>query len=415
MTNLTVEQAGRCLVDPMTYTDDAFLHRALSLLRHEAPVHWVDEPGVNPFWAVTRHADVMRVERENTRFLNAPRSTLAPADEERYTEENGGNFTMLVHLDGTRHRLVRAIASDWFKPSVLRGMESQIRKLAKRYVDLMFESGNGFCDFVTEISVHYPLYVIMAMLGLPESDYPLMLKLTQEMFGRADEDKARGLGVTALAAPKQDMFEYFAEMTADRRAHPTDDLSSRIANARIDGEYLSDVDTLSYYVLIATAGHDTTSSTLSGGLHALVENPRELARLKGNLGMLPLAVDEMIRWVTPTKSFMRTAAEDCRLGDTPVQEGQSLLLMYPSANRDEEVFQDPFRFDVGRTKNKHLSFGYGVHRCLGATLAKLETSAFFAELLPRLRSIELAGTPALTATTFVGGLKSLPIRFDMAY
>ncbi|MFF9490503.1 cytochrome P450 [Streptomyces sp. NPDC014676] len=328
--------------------------------------------------------------------------------------ENGGNFTMLVHLDGTRHRLVRAIASDWFKPSVLRQLQPRIRKLAKQYVDRMDESG-GSCDFVTEISVHYPLYVIMALLGLPESDYPLMLTLTQEMFGRGDEDKARELGVAALAAPKRDMFAYFAEVTADRRAHPAGDLSSRIANARIDGEHLSDMDTLSYCVLIATAGHDTTSSTLSGGLHALIENPGELSRLKENPGLLPLAVDEVIRWVTPTKSFMRTAAEDCRLGDTVIGQGESLLLMYPSANRDEEVFQDPFRFDVGRTGNKHLAFGYGVHRCLGASLAKLEISAFFAELLPRLRSVELDGTPSLTATTFVGGLKNLPIRFDMAY
>lgn len=412
--DLTIEQAGRSLTDPMTYTDDPTLHRALTLLRRESPLHRVEEEGFEPFWAVTRHADVMRIERENTRFLNAPRSTLSRLDEERYTAENGGNFTMLVHLDGTRHRLVRAIASDWFKPSVLRQLEPRIRKLAKRYVDRMVESG-GSCDFVTEISVHYPLYVIMAMLGLPESDYPLMLTLTQEMFGRADEEKARELGVAALAAPKQDMFEYFAEVTADRRAHPTGDLSSRIANARIDGEYLSDIDTLSYYVLIATAGHDTTSSTLSGGLHALIENPGELSRLRGDPGLLPLAVDEMIRWVTPTKSFMRTAAEDCRLGDTVVGQGESLLLMYPSANRDEEVFQDPFRFDVGRTGNKHLAFGYGVHRCLGASLAKLEISAFFAELLPRLRGVELDGTPSLTATTFVGGLKNLPIRFDLAH
>ncbi|MET9108936.1 cytochrome P450 [Streptomyces zhihengii] len=412
--DLTIEQAGRCLTDPVTYTDDAFLHEALTLLRRESPLHRVEEEGFDPFRVVARHADVMRVERENTLFLNEPRSTLSRVDEERYTAENGGNFTMLVHLDGTRHRLVRAIASDWFKPSVLRQLDSQIRRLAKRYVDLMLDSG-GSCDFVTELSVHYPLYVIMAMLGLPESDYPLMLTLTQEMFGRADEDKARELGVAALAAPKQDMFEYFAEVTADRRTNPTEDLSSRIANARIDGEYLSDMDTLSYYVLIATAGHDTTSSTLSGGLHALIENPGELARLKKNPDLLPLAVDEMIRWVTPTKSFMRTAAEDCRLGDTVIREGESLLLMYPSANRDEEVFRDPFRFDVGRTGNKHLSFGYGVHRCLGASLAKLEVSAFFAELLPRLRRVELDGIPSLTATTFVGGLKSLPIRFDMLH
>lgn len=198
-----------------------------------------------------------------------------------------------------------------------------------------------------------------------------------------------------------------------RRAEPTDDLASAIANARVDGEYLSDFDTASYYVIIATAGHDTTSSTISGGLHALIERPDELARLRDDPALLRTAAEEMIRWVTPVKEFMRTANADTQVGGVPIKEGASLLLSYPSANRDEKVFDDPFRFDASRDPNKHLAFGFGVHYCLGAALARIETRALFAELLPRLESIELAGQPEWVATTFVGGLKHLPIRYTL--
>ncbi|MGW4485344.1 cytochrome P450 [Amycolatopsis sp. NPDC004368] len=253
--------------------------------------------------------------------------------------------------------------------------------------------------------------MILSLLGIPESDFPLMLRLTQELFGTADADKAgENLGPEGFVEVQRQLFAFFTELTAQRRAHPTDDLASQIANSRVDGEYLSEMDTLSYYVLVATAGHDTTSATLAGGLHALIEHPGQLARLTADPSLMPAAVDEMIRWVTPVKSFMRTAAEPCELRGVAIDEGDSLLLAYPSANRDEDVFTDPFAFDVARTPDKHLAFGFGVHYCLGAALARMELAAFFDELLPRLRSAELAGEPAWTETHFVGGLKYLPVR-----
>jgi cytochrome P450 len=173
------------------------------------------------------------------------------------------------------------------------------------------------------------------------------------------------------------------------------------------------MDLASYYVIIATAGHDTTSSTIAGGLHALLQHPEELKRLQNDLELLPTAVEEMIRWVTPVKEFMRTASEDAVVGGTAIEAGQSLYLAYLSANRDEAVFDDPFRFDVGRHPNRHVAFGFGPHFCLGAQLARLETRALFAELLPRLENIELAGTPSSSATVFVGGLKTLPIDYTI--
>jgi cytochrome P450 len=409
----TVQEAGLALADPAAYADEARLHEGLSLLRREDPVHWVDpSPGYNPFWAVTRHADVLEVERNHELFLNAPRPLLATAEQDQRAAEQGQLLNTLIHMDDPRHRVMRAIAADWFRPKVLRDMAVKIGQLAKRYVSKLVDLG-GECDFARDVAVHYPLFVILSLLGLPESDFPRILKLTQEMFGGDDTELQRGQTPEEIVQAALDMLAYFQQLTADRRAEPTEDLASAIANARVDGELLSDLDAASYYVIIATAGHDTTSSTIAGGLHALIEHPDQLARLREQPSLMPLAADEMIRWVTPVKEFMRTATVDYELHGVPITKGESLLLSYPSANRDAGVFADPFTFDVGRTPNRHLAFGFGAHYCLGATLARMETRAFFDELVPRLESLELTGEPEGIATTFVGGLKHLPIRYTL--
>jgi cytochrome P450 len=294
----------------------------------------------------------------------------------------------------------------------MRSLKVRVDELAKIYVDKMRDA-RPECDFVTDVAMNFPLYVIMSLLGLPESDFPRMLTLTQELFGGDDEEYKRGTKPEEQLQVLLDFFTYFNALTASRREHPTEDLASAIANARIDDEPLSDIDTASYYVIIATAGHDTTKDAISGGLLALVENPGELARLRENPELMPTAVEEMIRWATPVKEFMRTAAADTTVRGVPIAEGESVYLAYVSGNRDEEVFDDPFRFDVAREPNKHLAFGYGVHFCLGAALARMEMNSLFSELLPRLDSIELAGEPELSATTFVGGLKHLPIKYSL--
>ncbi|WP_026414051.1 cytochrome P450 [Actinomadura oligospora] len=412
---LTAGEAGRALATPSAYADDARLHEALTLLRRESPVHRVEADGYNPFWAITRHADILEVERRNDLFLSAPRPILGTAEFDRMNQarvDQGIALRTLIHMDDPDHRVVRAIGADWFRPKAMRALEPRVRELARRYVDRLADLG-GRCDFAREVAVHFPLYVILSLLGLPESDFDRMLKLTQELFGGDDEEMQRGRTPEEKLAVLLDFFAYFQELTAARRAHPTDDLASAIANARVNGEPLNDMDTASYYVIIATAGHDTTSSTIAGGLHALVTHPDQLDRLRGDLSLMPFAVDEMIRWVTPVKEFMRTAATDYALRGVTIRKGDSLLLSYPSANRDEDVFDDPFRFDVGRDPNKHLAFGFGVHYCLGAALARIEVRAFFEELLPRLETLELDGEPTGTATTFVGGLKRLPIRYTL--
>jgi cytochrome P450 len=405
-----MDEAARVFATPKAYTDERALHAALTHLRANAPVSWVDVDGYRPFWAITKHADILEIERANTLFTNSPRPVLATAEGDDL--QAGIGVSTLIHMDDPQHRDVRAIGANWFRPKSMRAMKVRIDELAKIYVDKMVAHGPE-CDFVQEVAVNYPLYVILSLLGMPESDFPMMLQLTQELFGSDDDEFKRGTSAQDQMPALLEMFQYFTTLIASRRENPTEDLASAIANATINGEPLSDIDVVSYYLIIAAAGHDTTSATISGGMLALTENPDQRDRLTNDLALMGLATEEMIRWVTPVKAFMRTATQNTTVRGVPIAAGESVLLSYPSGNRDEDVFDDPFRFDVTRDPNRHIAFGYGVHFCLGAALARLEVSSFFSELLPRLSSVELAGDPQFVATTFVGGLKHLPIRYTM--
>lgn len=411
---MNTDEAGRIFITPGAYADDRQWHEAAALLRRESPVHLVaDNDFCYPFYAITKHPDVLEIETRNDIFLNAPRPVLGEKAADDRRRERGDVFRTLIHMDEPDHRAYRAMTAQWFQPSSLRKLEGRMAELAKRYVDRMVDLG-GSCDFIQDVAVHYPLYVILSILGLPESDHPRMLKLTQELFGAADEEMRRGETTEDFMAVIADYFRYFGELTASRRANPTDDLASVIANATLDGRAVGEMETIGYYAIIATAGHDTTSATIGGGLHALIERPDQLDRLRADLSLLPGAVDEMIRWVSPVKHFMRTATEDYTLRGTTICAGESVLLSYAAANRDEEVFTDSMQFDVGRTANRQLAFGFGVHYCLGAMLARMEIKALFNELLPRLRSIELDGEAKYMSTLFVGGPKRLPVRYELA-
>ena len=410
---MDVDAAGRVFTDPLAYADEPRFHEACALLRREDPVHRVDVEGFYPFWALTRHAEVVRVEKDHEHFLNAPRPLLGPAEGDDFRRTNGDMIRTLIHMDEPDHKAYRAITADWFRPANLKKLDERMAELAKRYVDRMAELG-GECDFVSDVAVHYPLYVILSILGLPESDFPRMLKLTRELFGASDPELRRGETQEEMMQTLADFGMYFTALTEDRRATPTDDLASTIANARLDGEYVPPLEVIGYYIIIATAGHDTTSSTIAGGLHALLERPDQLQRLRDDPGLVPAAVEEMIRWVSPVKQFMRTATDDAEVGGRTIKAGESVLLSYASANRDEAVFDRAGEFDAGRDPNRHVAFGFGIHYCLGAQLARMETRALYAELVPRLADIELAGDPAWIQTLFVGGLKRLPIRYKLA-
>jgi cytochrome P450 len=405
------------IADPRTWGDEPRLLSLLDNMRRNAPVVWVEPPGFRPFWAVSRHADIIEIERQNDRFLNGPRAVLQSiAQEDAVRAFTGGNdqiLRTLIHMDNPDHRVFRAMTQEWFQPRSLNRLQDRIADLARRTVDRMAAQG-GVCDFVSEVAVWYPLHVIMMILGAPESDEARLLKLTQELFGPQDPDMQRQKTESPDMGTVQDFFAYFTRMTEARRANPQDDVATVIANATIDGKPIGHLEAMSYYIIVATAGHDTTSSSTAGGLLALIRNPDQLARLKADPSLIPAAVDEMIRWTTPVKHFMRTATEDYVLRGQKIRKGDALMLLYHAANRDEDAFEAPDAFRIDRAPNRHIAFGYGPHLCLGQFLAKMEMRALFAELIPRLESIELAGEPAWVQSSFVSGLKRLPVRYVMA-
>ncbi len=411
------------LVSNVTYGNDAEIHGLLAGLRRDDPVHWTAPEGFRPFWAITRHADILEIEKLADQFHNEPRSVLMNIEAETgFAAMWGGPdpktgrvspLRTLIDMDGEDHRAYRGLTQAWFMPVNLRkSLEARTVELAKRYVDKMMDIGPE-CDFTKDIAVYYPLHVIMSIMGVPESDEPKMLQLTQELFGGGDPDmqrKERDPNTNVIA----DFFMYFNAMTEARRAHPGEDLATVIANGKVNGAPLGPIETASYYIIVATAGHDTTSSCIAGGLRALMENPDQLKKLQASPDLLNNAVDEIIRWVTPVQHFMRTnMGEAYTLRGKTIEKGQALQLLYISGNRDEEVWSDADTFRIDRENNRHVAFGYGAHLCLGQHLAKMEIRAFFKELLGRLDSIEMTGPSKRVQSTFVSGLKTLPVRYKL--
>ena len=332
MSKLSTESAGAMLADPQAYTDDARLHEGLAHLRAHAPVCHVDVENYAPFWAITKHADIMEIERANDIFTNSPRPVLVTREGDEQQAAVG--IRTLIHTDDPEHRDLRAIGANWFRPKAMRALQERAAELAGKFVDKM-AAGAPECDFVQQVAVNYPLYMIMSLLGVPERDFASMLSWTQELFGNDDAEFQRGTSKEEQMMALLEMFAYFTELTASRRANPTDDLASTIANAQINGEPLSDIDTVSYYAIVAAAGHDTSSASISGGMAALIQNPDQLTRLQADMSLMPLAVEEMIRWTTPVKEFMRTAQRDYEI------RGVTILADMSSGHGDD--FIEAFR------------------------------------------------------------------------
>jgi cytochrome P450 len=422
---MTTAECVATVVDPKAHADPKRLFEAYAWLRQNDPLARAELDGFDPFTVVTRHADILEISKDNTLFPYGDfPSTLARHEgvmEGRAAKAAGRPLLYtLVQMDEPDHMKYRALTQAWFMPQNLRKLEAKIRELARAVVTRM-ESLGGTCDFVNEVALHYPLRVIMEILGVPAEDEPRMLQLTQELFGATDPDLRRKGGddspqaqAAAIQAVLADFFNYFNALTEDRRANPRDDVASVIANASVDGQQISAFDAVSYYVIIATAGHDTTSSSTAGALWALAERPYELAKVQNNPALIPGLVDESIRWTTPVRHFMRSAARDTEVSGRPVKAGDWFMLCYPSGNRDETVFEDPHEFRVDRSPNRHLAFGYGAHLCLGQHLAKMEMRILWEELLPRLKSLELAGPARLSEANFVSGPKKLPVRYRFA-
>ena len=424
--------AARAVIDPQSYAAWDPLLDLFDRLREETPVAWVEGPASEagplhpPFWLVTRYDDVMRVSKDNATFLNHPQTVVFSLTDgiEFAKSLTGGSPHMvasLVTFDAPTHMKYRKLTQEWFMPKNLRGLEDEIRGIAHDAVDRLLAAGTE-ADFCKLVSQPYPLHVVMQILGVPEADEPRMLMLTQQMFGGQDEELNRsGMAeltqeqiIQLVAGAVKDFEAYFAGLTAEKRARPTGDVASTIANAVVDGAPLNDRDMMGYYIIVAAAGHDTTSASTAGAMLALARDPEQWARVRADRALLPGIVEEAIRWTSPVQHFMRTAAEDTELGGQRIAKGDWLMINYVAANHDPAQFENPRKFDAARSPNRHLAFGAGAHQCLGLHLARLEMRILFETLLDRIESVELAGEPRRAKSTFVGGLKTLPLRFNPA-
>jgi cytochrome P450 len=420
-------EMGAAVIDPDSYAEWNGLLDTFDWLRDNMPVAKVvaEDDSFDPFWLITRYEDVMRISKDNKTFLNNPRPVvLSTKDMIEFSKSITGSKMLvdsLVVFDAPIHPKYRRLTQDWFMPKNLRLLEAEIEALAKKTVDRLVEAGTE-ADFVPLVSAPYPLHVVMQILGVPEEDEQRMLFLTQQMFGGQDEDLS-GTGmkdmtpeqITQVVAGAVAEFErYFAAIAADRRANPTDDVASVIANAEVDGEPLNDRDMAGYYIIVASAGHDTTSASTAGAMMALAQDPEQFARVKADRDLLPGIVEEAIRWTTPVQHFMRTAAENTEIGGQQIKKDDWLMMNYVAANHDPAQFEDPRKFDAARSPNRHAAFGAGAHQCLGLHLARLEMRILFNELLDRIETLELAGEPKRARSTFVGGLKSLPIKYTLS-
>ncbi len=404
--------------DPQRYGDmQAWREEALRL--HErGPIHKVEIDGFRPVWVVIGHDEVMQIERAPDLFTNEPIPVLADDAAIKMTAESPMQIRTLIHMDKPDHTDYRRLTNDWFKPANIALRVGRLDELSREVVaklEAAAPDGSGLIDFSREVAMSYPLQVILSILGLPESDYSRMLTLTQELFGATDPDLQRGSGTPEeMSAVIMEFFSYFAQLTQDRMAEPTDDLASLIANGEIRGEPMPALEKLGYYIIVATAGHDTTSASMSEGMAQLARNPDQLELLRSDPSLITNAVEEMIRLASPVRHFMRTATAGTEVGGQQIAAGDWLMLNYTAANLDPRHFTDPLTFDVTRANaNKQIAFGFGIHFCLGAQLARQELRSLFSHLVPRLASVELAGGEATSKAVFVSGYKSLPIRYTL--
>ena len=404
---MAVHLEGVELFDPDAYADGV-PHETFARLRREAPVYRHEQPGAAPFWAVTRYRDIVAVSRDWATYSSERRGALLgePPEEVLATQR-----LMMLNMDPPRHSKLRALVNKGFTPRMIAQLTGPVRRVCDELVDGVAERAR--CDFVTEVAAELPLQVIAELLGIPQSDRHQVFEWSNTMVG-SDDPEWRGSPEDAQNAAMS-MYAYANELAVQRKDSPREDLVSVLMQAEVDGEQLTEMEFDLFFLLLAVAGNETTRNLISGGMLALIQHPEERRRLLDDRSLLDTAVEELLRWVTPVMQFQRTAQRDTEIAGVPIAEGERVALYYVSANRDEAVFDEPMRFDVGRSPNEHITFGAGgPHFCLGNSLARLEIRTMFDVLLERLPDIELDGPPRKLRSNFLNGLKSMPVRFSAA-
>jgi cholest-4-en-3-one 26-monooxygenase len=409
MTVLQGSRAVRGLQDVDLVNPDNYVpgvpHDMFALLRREAPVFHHPEPGTAGFWAVTRYPDVVRVSRDSATFSSHRGSALLV---DQPPEGLAAQQLMMLNMDPPQHTKYRSLVNKGFTPRMITELKERVRALCTEIVDRVCERGE--CDFVTDISAELPLQVIAEMVGIPQEDRKKIFEWSNKLIGFDDPEFRNSPEEAQLYA--MEVYAYANQLALQRKNSPRDDLVSVLLRAEVEGERLSELEFDLFFLLLAVAGNETTRNLISGGMLALIEHPEQRERLRQDPLLFDTAVEEMLRWVTPVMHFRRTVIQDTDIRGQEMHDGDKVVIFYGSANRDEEIFPDGDRFDVGRSPNEHLTFGGGgTHFCLGANLARLEIKLIFDELLRRLPDIELKAPVRRLRSNFINGIKEMPVQF----
>ncbi len=418
--SIDLDQFEHNIIHPDTYARHGYPHEVWTKLRAEEPVCWWDKTDGLPFWAITKHEDIIEISKQPEKFINGPRITISHEPEPPPSDDPMANFPpTLIQMDNPQHSIFRELIAKRFTPRYLKSVGHDVEVIGKEIVDNLLEKsegGEGECDFVAEVSAPLPIAVIGWLLGVPKEDWPMLFDWTNAIIGAGDPEYNVGDmdPVEQGRAKIVKLFTYYAKLIEEKEKNPDDALVSHINAMRVDGKPLELMDKLSWCLIITVAGNETTRNATSGGMLGLIEHQSQLRKCQQDMSLLPGCIEEMIRWATPIIHFAREATCDYELRGKTIKKGDALALFYPSANRDEEIFEDPFDFRIDRNPNRHLSFGIGEHFCVGSHLARMEMIVAYRHLIPRLQEVELAGPPERLWSSLVGGVKHLPIRYKVS-
>jgi cholest-4-en-3-one 26-monooxygenase len=385
-------------------------HEMFDLLRREAPVFWHEEQHGPGYWAITRYDDLKHVSRHPQRFSSEKMGILLREPEPETIE-----FTrnIMINMDPPRHRQHRALINKAFTPRMIENLRPRIQEMVRDIVDAVIERGE--CDFVEDLAAPLPMLVICEMMGVPEEDRRRVYELGNRMIGFDDPElqaDGKPIEMDAGMAASAEMFVYAGKLRERALSSPADDLATALVQAELDGERLSEADFNFFFMLLLIAGNETTRTVTTNGMISLLENPDQLRDLKAEPSLIDSAVEEILRFSPAVHSFRRTAMEDTEIRGQEIRRNDKIIIWYPSANRDEDVFEDAHRFDIRRSPNDHIAFGYGEHYCLGANLARMELQEIFREITGRIDGMEMTAPPRRLRSNFINGVKEMRVRFD---
>jgi len=387
-------------------------HAIWKELRASDPVHWTERRGKAGFWSVTKYEDAHRVYRDPLTFSSEGGISLGFTDPQdpNQPKRDFGFRQMMIMTDPPRHTRMRQMMNRRFTPRALAPLEPHVRAIATEIIDAV--ATRGECDLVVDVAAKLPTAVICEMLAIPRKDWEMMLALTNMAIGSEDpEFQVDGSAQKTGSQAQMEIFNYFTALIAERRSNRGEDLVSALVHGEIEGDRLSDIEILFNCFLLILGGQETTRNAITGGMHALMTNPQERARLAADPALMTTAIEEILRWTSPITHIMRTATRDAELKGRQIHTDDRVVIWNASANRDEEVFAEPFRFDITRQPNDHIAFGYGEHFCIGASLARLELRVMIDELIRRLPDMQPAGSMERLRSNLVAGIKHLPVRF----